>query len=118
MNEYAVLKDDSHGGGARVSVYRNPKFTEDLYGAGPVSPMSHVVVASEWYDKLEKPTGAEENVLKYVPYYDITTTYVVGFLCFCNRMVCRSRIASEIVLSKELDGLVVAVPEAMPADDE
>lgn len=95
------LIDDSNGGGGVYSVYRNPIFTEELFGEGCVSPLAHVVVANEWVSKLQAPSEREEHVLKLVPAQDITPN---------------SRLATEIVLSKDLDGLAVAVPEPPPGE--
>ena len=101
-NNCRMLVDDSDGGGAVYSVIRNPQFTEDLFGEGPVSPVAHVVVANEWMSKLPPPSDAETRVLQLVPQGDLSSN---------------SRLATEIALTKDLDGLAVAVPEAPPSED-
>ncbi|TYZ60910.1 hypothetical protein PybrP1_008167 [[Pythium] brassicae (nom. inval.)] len=64
--------------------------------------LSHVVVSNEWVHKLPAPNDQELHVLEqYVPEEDRSAN---------------SRLGTEIVLSKDLDGLVVAVPEAPPVE--
>ena len=86
-----VLEDDSSGGGFPHQVKHNERWTEDLFGEGPVSWQSHVVVPKEWLPKIPPPLAAEQEMIEYIPAMDRTPT---------------SRLATEIVLTKELDGLV------------
>src|SRR5246127_570941 len=55
----------------------------------------HVIVDPEWYQKLEKPTEDEEDMLDLA--YGLTRT---------------SRLGCQIVLTDKLDGLVVKLPSA------
>lgn len=55
----------------------------------------HVVVAPEWYDKLKGATDDEEDMLDLA--FGLTPT---------------SRLGCQIVMKKELDGLVVTLPAA------
>lgn len=55
----------------------------------------HVVVHPEWYDKLAEKQEEEEDMLDLA--FDLKKT---------------SRLGCQIVMSDELDGLVVALPEA------
>lgn len=55
----------------------------------------HVVVHPEWYDKLSEKQEEEEDMLDLA--FDLKKT---------------SRLGCQIVMSDELDGLVVALPEA------
>ncbi|KDO23459.1 hypothetical protein SPRG_11382 [Saprolegnia parasitica CBS 223.65] len=97
-----IVKDDSlGGGGATYSAVRTPEFTESLFGEGPSSPLSHVVVSNEWVHKLPVPSEREARILEDVPEEDLTKN---------------SRLGTEIILTKDLDGLVVAVPEAPPVE--
>ncbi|KAF0682566.1 Aste57867_25364 [Aphanomyces stellatus] len=99
---FDFIKDDSlGGGGAAYSAVRTPEFTESLFGEGPSSPLSHVVVSNEWVSKLPAPTDREVRILEDVPEDDWTKN---------------SRLATEIILTKDLDGLVIAVPEAPPVE--
>ena len=53
----------------------------------------HIVVAKEWYDKLSPATEDEEDMLDLA--FGLTAT---------------SRLGCQIVISAELDGLVVKLP--------
>ncbi len=55
----------------------------------------HVIVASEWYDKLGEPTEEEEDMLDLA--FALTHT---------------SRLGCQIKMTDELDGLVVSLPTA------
>ncbi|DBA04175.1 TPA: hypothetical protein N0F65_004283 [Lagenidium giganteum] len=103
MNGVDLIKDDSNGGGGKHSAVRSDYYTESLFGEAAVSPQSHVVVANEWISKLSPPNDNEVHILRtYVPAEDRSAT---------------SRLATEIVLSSGLNGLVVAVPEAPPVEN-
>lgn len=102
MNGLDLIKDDSNGGGGTYSAIRTPTFTESLFGEGMPSPQSHVIVVNEWFDKLPPPSDNEKEVLDlYLSEDDLTAT---------------SRLATEIKLSKDLDGIMVVVPEAPPVE--
>src|ERR1700754_4447340 len=53
----------------------------------------HVIVADEWYAKLPKPAAPEEDMLDLT--YGVTRT---------------SRLACQITVTPELDGLIVRLP--------
>ena len=55
----------------------------------------HVVVEPKWYNKLNTPSETEEDLLDLA--WGLTTT---------------SRLGCQIILSDELDGLEVKLPEA------
>ncbi|OAN54036.1 2Fe-2S ferredoxin [Paramagnetospirillum marisnigri] len=55
----------------------------------------HVVVAKDWYDKLSPATEDEEDMLDLA--FGLTAT---------------SRLGCQIIMSKDLDGLVVTLPAA------
>ena len=55
----------------------------------------HVVVAAEWFDLLQEPTEDEEDMLDLA--FGLTHT---------------SRLGCQIIMTNELDGLVVALPSA------
>ncbi|HVY15858.1 MAG TPA: ferredoxin family 2Fe-2S iron-sulfur cluster binding protein [Rhodopila sp.] len=72
------------------------KFGIDIEGACEGSlacSTCHVIVDPEWYPKLRKPTEDEEDMLDLA--YALTKT---------------SRLGCQIVLTDELDGLVVKLP--------
>ena len=54
----------------------------------------HVIVSNEWFDKVGKPTKAEQDMLD---------------LAYEPRDM--SRLGCQIVLSKELDGLIIQIPK-------
>ncbi|KAL0591442.1 hypothetical protein ABG067_001040 [Albugo candida] len=100
MSKIDLLKDDSNGGGDRHSAVRSDYYTESLFGEGSVSPISHVIVSNEWMSRLPRPNDQEQQILDvYVPAEDRSSN---------------SRLGTEIILTEEMDGLVVAVPEAPP----
>uniref|UniRef100_K3WX64 Uncharacterized protein n=1 Tax=Globisporangium ultimum (strain ATCC 200006 / CBS 805.95 / DAOM BR144) TaxID=431595 RepID=K3WX64_GLOUD len=101
MNNVSLVKDDSNGGGGVHSAVRADYYTESLFGEGSTSPQSHVIVSNEWVSKLPQPNDQELHILQYVPEEDRSAN---------------SRLGTEIILQKELDGLVVAVPEAPPVE--
>lgn len=103
MNNVDYVKDDSMGGGGVYDAPRADYYTESLFGEGSTSPQSHVVVSNEWIDKLHPANNKERHIIDtYVPAEDRSAN---------------SRLGTEIVLQKELDGLVVAVPEAPPVEE-
>ncbi len=55
----------------------------------------HVVVAPDWYDKLEEPTEEEEDMLDLA--FALTHT---------------SRLGCQIKITEEFDGLTVTLPSA------
>jgi Ferredoxin len=55
----------------------------------------HVVVAPEWFDKVDAASEDEEDMLDLA--FGLTST---------------SRLGCQIIMSKDLDGLVVSVPAA------
>lgn len=55
----------------------------------------HVIVDPQWYDQLPEPSEEEEGMLDFA--LDATET---------------SRLCCQIVLTEELDGLVVTLPNA------
>lgn len=55
----------------------------------------HVIVDPEWYDRLDEPSEAEEDMLDLA--FGLTET---------------SRLGCQIVITEDLDGLVVRLPAA------
>ncbi|CEG46327.1 Ferredoxin [Plasmopara halstedii] len=103
VNNVDYVKDDSMGGGGMYDAYRDDYYTESLFGEGSTSPQSHVIVSNEWISKLQPANNQERHIIDtYVPAEDRSAN---------------SRLGTEIVLHKELDGLVVAVPESPPVEE-
>ncbi len=68
----------------------------DLEGAcegGMACSTCHVIVAEDWYSRLEAPSEEEQDMLDMA--YDLTKT---------------SRLGCQITLSGALDGIVVSLP--------
>lgn len=53
----------------------------------------HVIVASDWYDRLQEPSEDEEDMLDLA--FDLQKT---------------SRLGCQLIMTEELDGLTVALP--------
>jgi len=94
-----LVTDDS-GGGAITDVVHGDTWTEQTFGEGPQSVVSHVILTSEWVDKVPAPLTGEESVL---------ATLDEG-----ERRGKNSRLASEITLTKGLDGITCFVPPQPP----
>ena len=74
---------------------RTDFYSESLFGEGWSSPQSYVVIFNEWFNKLPPDDARERHITDMnVPREDRSV---------------KSRLGIEIVLQKELDGLVVAV---------
>ena len=96
-----VIEDDSSGGGGRNERINSPRWTEMVFGEGAQSYQSHVVLPMAWFDKLPKPSAKEREMLDKLPPSDLKQT---------------SRLATHIILAKELDGMIVHVPDTFPLD--
>jgi 2Fe-2S ferredoxin len=68
---------------------------EGACGGSLACSTCHVVVDSAWFNKLDEPTEAEEDMLDLA--FGLTHT---------------SRLGCQIIMSDELDGLVVSLPSA------
>ena len=102
MYDMDLLECDTfHGGGHRFEIIHNEIWTEDVFGESAVSALSHVVVANEWLAKMPPASPAEMRCINELD-DDVKTG--------------NSRLGSEIVLTKDLDGLVVNVPDPPPSD--
>src|SRR5271169_2945806 len=55
----------------------------------------HVIVEQDYYDKMEEPTDEENDMLDLAP--GLTET---------------SRLGCQVIMSKDLDGMVVTLPNA------
>jgi len=68
---------------------------EGACGGSLACSTCHVIVDSEWFDKLDEPTEAEEDMLDLA--FGLTHT---------------SRLGCQIIMSDDLDGLIVGLPSA------
>lgn len=98
MIGWSLLKTAQHHGLPIPGVLADDKWDYITYGEGPASAEDHVVVERKYYDMLEPMSFQECNVLEEVE-ENITGT---------------SRLASMIVLTKELDGITVMLPDTNP----
>lgn len=90
-----VQRVDAHVGETLLSVARRHQI--DLEGACDGSlacSTCHVIVSEEWYDKLSAASSEEEDML------DLAT----GLTRF-------SRLGCQIIMTEELDGLAVSIPQ-------
>lgn len=94
-----LLEDDGAGGGNTSEIVHSDTWTESVYGEGATSAHSHVVIPPEWMGKIPAPTSNEAAILEA-----------------SEDMGENSRLGAEIRLSKELDGLVVYIPDPYPCD--
>mmetsp|Transcript_5835 Transcript_5835/g.9065 ORF Transcript_5835/g.9065 Transcript_5835/m.9065 type:complete len:181 (+) Transcript_5835:94-636(+) len=101
-NDLPILEDDAAGAGPDYQVVHNERWTEDTFGVGCNSFETHCWIPSDYLDKVPPPTPDETTILEKL----VNTgraEYSVN-----------SRIATEIKLTPELDGMVVHVPDPYP----
>jgi hypothetical protein len=96
-----ILHCDASGGGASYEKVHSAEWTEDLFGEGAVSAISHVVISPQFFVLLKPPTPKELAMLTEVDPEDLSET---------------SRLGSEIVLTKDLDGIKVFCQDSQPYD--
>jgi len=90
------------GGGHPPEVVRSAEWTEPLYGEGPQCAYCHVMVPAQWNERLPAPRASETSCLNsFYDEEDISQT---------------SRLACQITLTKDLEGLTVFIPDAPPSD--
>ena len=82
------------------AIKHNEDWTEDVFGEGPYSCNSHVLIAPEWNSKVPAPLDAELARLDQLD-EDLSAT---------------SRLGENVFMSKDLDGLVVYIPPMPPSD--
>jgi len=99
MVGWSLLDTAQHHGLLMNAVKGEPVWDYNTFGEGPASAEDHIVVAREFFDKLE-PAGYQEiNVMNSEVYEHKTPT---------------SRLAACVTLTKELDGITVIVPDTNP----
>ena len=74
----------------------NERWTEPLFGEGPTSGYDHVVLSGPGVDTAGPITRSEERMLE--DYWDFDEIFP------------ESRLASMIILTKAMDGMIVYVP--------
>lgn len=88
--------------GAPRSVVHSPNWTEDLFGEGASLGYDHVQIPPTWLEKLPPRTDHESELLN--TYWDP------------EDLSASSRLASQITLNKDLDGIQIFIPDGVPAD--
>jgi len=88
--------------GAAVEEVRSSTWTEPLFGEGPTTGFDHVLITGNGSDKAKPMTYQEEKAMS--DYWDDDEIFP------------ESRLATQIVLTKEMNGMTVFVPDRV-ADD-
>lgn len=83
------------------SIVHNERWIEDTFAEGCDSGATHVVVPREWFEKIPKADMREQIVINELD-LEVKSKF--------------SRIGTQIVMTKELDGLTVYVPDPTPLD--
>lgn len=72
-------------------------WVDDQWGEGPQSAISHVYFSDDWFEKITPPLDSEIKILNMdLPPGDPKPT---------------SRLGTEVKLTKDMDGIVVYVPD-------
>jgi hypothetical protein len=88
--------------GAPVEARRSERFVEPLFGEGPTSGFDMVVLAGNGVDKIPEMSFQEKRIMSH--YWEDYELYP------------ESRLASVIPVTKEMDGLLVFVPDRIVDD--
>lgn len=88
--------------GDPVFKIHSERWTEDLFGEGPQLGHDHVMLPGEWLAKLPPRADYEVDLMRTVWDKDEVTD--------------ASRLSCCITLTKELDGIVVYLPDRVPDD--
>lgn len=87
---------------APPEVVRSERWTEPTFGEGATSGFDHVVIVGNGTATATPKTPIEEKMLN--DYWDVDEIYS------------GSRLASAVVLTKEMDGMIVYVPDRIVDD--
>jgi len=88
--------------GGAVEAVRSSTWTEPLYGEGPTTGYDHVLLSGNGVEKVAPMTRPEERSLQQ--YWDADELYP------------ESRLATQVVLAAEMDGMTVYVPDRIVDD--
>lgn len=88
--------------GAVVQKVQSDTWTEPLFGEGPTSGFDHVLLNGNGVDTIPPKTHVEDRMLRH--YWDDDEIYP------------ESRLASLVEITKEMDGMVVFVPDRIVDD--
>ena len=99
MVGWSLLETAQHHGLLMQCCHADEAWDYTTFGEGPMSAEDHVVVSREYFDKTGPVGYQERNVLNMEVPEDVTPT---------------SRLATCVILTKELDGITVIVPDTNP----
>lgn len=88
--------------GGLVENVRSDTWTEPLYGEGTNTGFDHILISGKGADTAKPMDWVEERVLK--EYWEE------------DEIFAESRLASQVTLTKEMDGMVVYVPDRLVDD--
>ncbi len=92
-----VLHNLCGGGGDPIGKKRSSRWMETLFGAGPSCNSCMVILRKQYYDMLPRPFEKEVRLME-----DCQEDYVTG----------SSRLGCQVVLTKEMDGIQILLPES------
>eukprot|EP00903_Cladosiphon_okamuranus_P015890 g14676.t1 len=99
-DKHEIALDGPCRGKADAAQKRNSEsWTEDLFGQGPVCASCHIMINKEYMDKIEPPLEGEISLLERKG-----DLYSPG----------ASRLACQIKVSKDIDGITVFIPDGPP----
>ena len=78
------------------------EWTEELFGEGPNSAFDHVMISNKWSSIVGKRGAMEDMMLDQA--WDP------------EEIKDNSRLACMIILTKEMDGMSVYIPDGLPSD--
>ena len=88
--------------GGLVEKVRSSTWTEPLYGEGPTTGYDHILLVGNGADTADPMTHAEEKALGQ--YWDDDEIFP------------ESRLATQVIITKEMDGMTVYVPDRLVDD--
>ncbi len=98
----SVLINDGDGAVIDQDIIHNERWTEQNFGEGATSFHAHVLVPDEWLGKLPPIRPDESSQLDDMDFFGR------------GPRTKNSRLADQIMLTKELDGMTVHVPDMYP----
>ena len=101
-----ILTNDGDGAVIDQDIIHNERWTEQNFGEGATSFHAHVLIPDEWLAKLPPVRPDEDSQLDQMDHFGK------------GPRTPNSRLADQIMLKKELDGMVVHVPDMYPFELE
>ena len=94
------LEYEGQGTNFPSRVHQNEQWVEDVFGEGTMSAHCHIIVPEAWYTKL--------------PPADVDELAAMQLNIDKSDLTQKSRLASQVVLTKNLEGLLFYVPDQPP----